>query len=164
MMTVTLANDTLKDMRFALEAGYLSFDGKERDVHTHLVSSKALARTRLATFGRGDHDPVNGLWIARAVGREDIRPAIYQAMDYRLLNIPSCKLQFAVAMVGHNRYAARVGTDAYAHAVHFLLPEGATPSDNYFDLLPGETRGVTILTEKSLTNEQIKVTCVNETP
>ena len=131
-------------------------------MHTHLITSNALTRSVVATYEQGDHNPLTGIWVARAVGREDINAAIFRARDYRDLEIPPCKLQFAVAMVGKNRYAARVGTDKYAHAVHFVLPEGAVPSDNYFDLLPGETKGVTILTSKSLTNEQISVTCVNE--
>lgn len=163
-ITVTLANDTPDDLRFALEVGYVSFNGRTLDVHTHLVSSKACSRSVVATFARSGHDPAGGLWVARAVGREDVSPAVFRALDYRELNVPECKLQFAVAMVGKNRYAARVGTDKYAHAVHFILPEGALPSDNYFDLLPGETKAVTIMTTKSLTNEQISVTCVNEVP
>jgi len=159
---VTLANDTLDDLRCALEVGYVSFDGHNRDVHTHLISTGALSRSVAATFARGDHEAAGGVWMARAVGREDISPVIFRALDFRDMNVPECNLQFAVAMVGTNRYAARVGTDKYAHAVHFVLPEGAVPSDNYFDLLPGETKGVTITTSRSLTNEQISVTCVNE--
>ncbi|MFN2284555.1 MAG: glycoside hydrolase family 2 protein, partial [Anaerolineae bacterium] len=55
----------------------------------------------------------------------------------------------------------RVAADSYAHAVHFVLPEGALPSDNYFDLLPGETREVVITAEIPLPSETISVTCVN---
>ncbi len=161
---VTLANDTPDDLRFALEVGFISFDGRVRDVQTHLVSGKPYSRSIVATFARGEHVPAKGLWVARAVGREDINTAVFRALDYKELDVPECKLQIAVAMVGKNRYAVRVGTDKYAHAVHFGLPEGASTSDNYFDMLPGETKGVTITTTKSLTNEQIRVTCVNEVP
>ena len=38
----------------------------------------------------------------------------------------------------------RVTANAYAHAVHLALPADARPSDNYFDLLPGESRDVDI--------------------
>ncbi|MDF1512893.1 MAG: beta-mannosidase, partial [Anaerolineae bacterium] len=161
-INVILANDTPDDVRCTLEAGYVSFDGRVRDVHTHLISVRALTRLKVTSFEKGSGDPQRGLWIARAVGREDIRPGLFRAHDYRDTHVPKCTLQYAVAMVGKNRYAVRVGTDKYAHAVSFLLPEGALPSDNYFDLLPGETRNLTVTTSRALTNEQIRVTCVNE--
>ena len=125
-------------LRFALEVGYVSLDGRVRDVHTHLVSGKPYHAQIVANFARDGHDPAKGLWVARAVGREDISTAVFRALDYSEMDIPACKLQIAMAMVGKNRYAVRVGTDKYAHAVHFVLPEGAISSDNYFDLLPGE--------------------------
>jgi beta-mannosidase len=161
-IAVTLANDTINDIRCALEVGYISFDGQTRDIHTHLITSETLTRTVVAKCIQRDHDPAKGLWLARAVGRNDIQPAVFRALDYREMDVPPCELQLAVATVGQNRYAARVGSSTYAHCVHFILPEDAVISDNYFDLLPGETRGVTISTSKVLTNEQIRVTCVND--
>ena len=43
-----------------------------------------------------------------------------------------------------------MSAQAYAHAVHLSVPAGALPSDSYFDLLPGETREVRILSDEPL--------------
>ena len=55
-----------------------------------------------------------------------------------------------------------MSAERYAHAVHFDLPRGALPSDNYFDLLPGESRTVRIASSEPIEAGQIGVTCVNE--
>ena len=60
--------------------------------------------------------------------------------------------------------SVRVGADGYAHAVHFTLPEGALPSDNYFDLLPGEMREIVIVSATPLAEDDIHVRCVNLLP
>jgi hypothetical protein len=57
-----------------------------------------------------------------------------------------------------------VSAKHYAHAVYFNLPQGSLPSDNYFDLLPGETRTVRIVSARPIEAGQIGATCVNEHP
>jgi beta-mannosidase len=161
-ITLNVANDTPGDLSCALDVGYVSLDGKVADLHRHMINCDAFSRSKVVTFSRDGHDPVSGVWLARAVGREDIHPAVFRALDYRKMDVPYCKLQLAIATVGQNRYTARVGTDNYAHGVHFLVPESAVVSDNYFNLLPGEVRSVAIRTGGALTNEQISVTCVND--
>ena len=62
-----------------------------------------------------------------------------------------------------NRLAtiAKVSAKAYAHAVHLILPQGALPADNFFDLLPGETREIQIVSTEPIDAAAIGVTCVN---
>jgi len=44
-----------------------------------------------------------------------------------------------------NELAVRITASTYLHFVHLLVPdEQASFSDNYFDLLPGETREITV--------------------
>ena len=60
----------------------MSLDGALADLRRGPVRAPAGARTEVALFERGEHDPTRGLWIARAPGRDDIAPAIFRAGDY----------------------------------------------------------------------------------
>ena len=62
---------------------------------------------------------------------------------------------------GEGAASVQVSARGYAHAVHVLLPAGATPADDYFDLLPGETRVVRVAAASPLDAAAISATCVN---
>ncbi len=162
---VIVANDTPEPLSFDLEYGYLSLGGSLSKLHVARVEAAPTARTEALVFPRGDLDPTCGLWIARVPERPDIDTAIFRAVDYRELQVSPCALQVTRGewQMANGRWErrVRVTADSYAHAVHFTLPEGALPSDNYFDLLPGETREVVITSKMPLEPEAIGVTCVD---
>ncbi|MBN1874649.1 MAG: hypothetical protein JXA33_10500, partial [Anaerolineae bacterium] len=170
-LRVILANDTAGTAVFELEYGYISFDGSVRDIHTMTIHAPALTRTDLLTFPRGDYNPAQGVWFARASGTSAIPAiAIFRAADYRKLQIANCELRIATVTTEHTELQAakgeyrnviRVSAGGYAHAVHFMLPGDMYPEDNYFDLLPDEVREVVIISRRPLTAGDITVTCVN---
>jgi len=125
------------------------------------VEVPALERAELCTFERGEHDPTTGLWIARVPGDPDIAPAIFRSVDYRQLRTSDPGLSFSTVVSCEEQYTIQVSSRAYAHAVHLVLPSGALPSDDFFDLLPGETREIHIVSAEPLDLEAIDVTCVN---
>lgn len=141
---VVLANDTRQAESLELEYGYVRLDGSATDLSRAGVCAPALSRTTLCEFGRGDHDPREGLWMARVPGRSDLLPAVFRAVDYRELHTVDPGLRCTVRRDGAG---VRVGVTAkaYAHAVQIAgLPVDAEPEDNYFDLLPGESREIRI--------------------
>ncbi|MBL7201844.1 MAG: beta-mannosidase [Anaerolineae bacterium] len=158
---VVLANDTQESLDLELEYGYVSLDGGFSDLGRCRCQALAVDRTELCAFPRGTHDPTQGLWIARIPQRPDIAPAILRSVDYRQLATLDPGLTHSVSVLGEGRCAVRVSSQKYAHAVRLLLPSGAVPSDNYFDLLPGETREVTIRSSEPLDPTGVEVTCVN---
>jgi beta-mannosidase len=141
---IVIANDTSEDVDLGLDVGYVSLDGKHRDLHRVSAQSPALSRTVATTFERGSHAPQKGIWMARAVDRPDIPVAIFRACDYRELEAPTCKLSSAVIATSEDGCVLRVSTDVFAHAVHVMVPDGALPEDDYFDLMPGEAREIRI--------------------
>jgi beta-mannosidase len=159
---VVLANDTRQSAAFDLEYGYTSLDGTVQDLARARVEASPLARTELCTFGRGDHNALDGLWFARAPGQPGIEPAIFRAVDYQQLRTTQPALALSIVERGPSWATVEVSAKHYAHAVHFDLPQDSLPSDNYFDLLPGETRTVRIVSTQSIAAGQIGVTCVNE--
>ncbi|MBN2394481.1 MAG: beta-mannosidase [Anaerolineae bacterium] len=162
---VIIANDGFETAAFDLEYGYLSLGGSLSKLRTVRVQAASSARTEALVFPRGDLDPTCGLWIARVPEWPDIAPAIFRAVDYRKLRVGHCKLQIThhASRITNGAWqnVVQISADSYAHAVHFTLPEGALPSDNYFDLLPGETREVVITAAAPLDPTAIGVTCVN---
>ena len=160
-LRVIAANDTGEDVGFVLETGYVSLDGMVQDLTRADVSVPALQRSVVATFGRGDHDAATGLWIARAADLPEVPVAVYRARDTRQLQLPVCRLELIVTARDAMSVVARVHAPVYAHGVHFDLPSGASVEDQYFDLLPGETREVVITSLRPLEPEAVTVRCVN---
>jgi beta-mannosidase len=158
---VVLANDTPDDFVGEIEVGYLSLDGKEADLQQIHVHAPALSRTTAATIESGKHDPERGLWIARLPGSEELLPGILRMVDFRSLQVTDPELQYELKSGGNDRYRLRVQADVYAHAVHIEMPAGALPEDDYFDLLPGETRQIEILSDNPLNKSLVKITCAN---
>jgi beta-mannosidase len=158
---VVLANDTEDELQLELEVGYVSLNGTLSDMQMRTVHADPLARTELCVFDRGARDHAQGLWIARALNHAEIRPAIYRALDYRQLTTGDPQLCFSVVDTQEQQCTVQVSAQGYAHAVQIQHPDGAQPSDNYFDLLPGESREIQVLSTGPLDAESIGVTCVN---
>jgi beta-mannosidase len=163
---VVLANDTPDPCTFKLDYGYISLDGTLVALETREVEAPALSRAELCVFSKGDHDPTEGLWIARVPDDPDIQPAIFRAVDYRALqNVdPGLSVKAASSSGPASngwRGTLQVTAQAYAHAVQLILPEGAQPSDNFFDLLPGEVRAIHIDAAEPLDLTAVKVKSVS---
>jgi beta-mannosidase len=158
---VVVANDEPKTVSLELEYGYVSLDGKTMDFDRRHVEIPALTRGEVFSFSLGEHDPLCGLWIVRARENPAISAGVFRAVDYRQLRMMDPGLSLSLKDEGGNRYTASVNALAYAHAVIFKLPDHAMISDNYFDLLPGETRGIGISSLMPLNPSEIFVTCLN---
>ncbi len=161
---VVLANDTRGEQEFDLEYGYVPLDGSPAAMERVRVRAPALARTVLCEFRRGGRDPLAGLWVARVPSRDDILPGVFRAADFRNLRTVDPGLRAAVRREGAG-LAVEVEARAYAHAVHVSgIPADCEPEDNYFDLLPGESRRVFIPDPASgpLDPGTARVECVND--
>jgi beta-mannosidase len=162
-LRVVLANDTQEAQELELEYGYASLDGKIADLNCATVRSDPLCRTELCLFQQGDYDATQGLWIARVPGRDDIPAAVYRAVDYRNLEVTDPALAATIADAQEKTCTIKVSAQGYAHLVQIGLPDGALASDNYFDLLPGETRAIQVESSAPMDRSAIQITCVNQT-
>jgi beta-mannosidase len=159
-VVVTMANDTREAIKGRLEYGWMALDGADRQLDTQPFTCLPLSRTVVAEFGAGKGDPTRQVWLARVRRRDDILPATLRAADVRHLKLARPKLTLSVERAAAGQWAARVGSDVYAHAVHLILPDGATPEDDYFDLLPGETREVRVASRGKLSEKNVALTSV----
>ncbi|HEY8666605.1 MAG TPA: glycoside hydrolase family 2 protein, partial [Tepidisphaeraceae bacterium] len=168
-IAILLANDTLNPVRATVEYGYVSTAGNYAIAGRKKFTAPPMARTTLALFPRGQHDPQAGLWFARIVPPNssahsiapgsalDILPATLTDCDFRHLHITRPTLTVTARATAQREARARthahyitqftVSSNIFAHSVELLLPPGVLPSDNLFDLLPGEHRTITLTTQ-----------------
>jgi len=161
-LRVVLANDTQDAQELELEYGYVSLDGALSDLHRTTAHAEPLSRTELCVFDKGEHDLKTGLWIARVPGRDDIPAALYRAVDYRQLVTCDPTLAVSIDNVQAQACTVTVSARGYAHGVQIELPDGALSTDNYFDLLPGESHTIEVTSSAPLDTAAIQITCVNQ--
>ena len=154
---VVIANDSLKDIKGRLEYGFISLDGKQKEISTMEFNAKALARTCILQFKRRKKDITKGVWFARVKNNPDVLHAVLRLTEFKKLKLVKPKLKFKINKVSKGIWCITVSSDVYAHAVHFNLPASAEPEDSYFDLLPGETRKINVLYDGNLSINNFKI-------
>jgi transposase len=105
----------------------------------------ARSRAPVLEFPVPSYDPKRELVFVAAVGvGSGLLPAALRGASFR--DVVTADPALAVTVLGASDGVARfeVSAKRWAHAVHFALPEGAIADDDWFDLLPGETRTVAV--------------------
>ena len=134
------ANDTGDDVELQARAGYLAFDGAVDETVPLVLRLPARSRSVLTVFELPERDYTTGSF---AVIPESgpAAPELLRMGDFRNLVIPAPDFHVETRDVGEDLICA-FRASVYCHAVH--AEEELDFSDNYFDLLPGETRTVRI--------------------
>ena len=141
-----VCNDTASPFDLDYRAGFVSFDGTVDKTDRGHISVPAFERRKIAI--ETEPGPITGpmatglfvLWP-----KADIHPAFLRPGPYGELTIPKTSVSLEVEEVPQdNRALLTFRSATYAHAVHPELPRGAVPDDDYFDLLPGESRTVQV--------------------
>jgi beta-mannosidase len=139
------ANDTPDSRDLAVEYGYVSFDGSRRDSREGSIRLPAFSRDVVLEFEKAGHDERKGVYFVRALAKDGgVPPALLRSGPFRGLSLPEPKISVESVRGDRERTVLTVSSPVFAHAVHFELPGEPKYSDNYFDLLPGESREVTV--------------------
>ena len=139
---VYLTNSAPTPFECEIEYGYQTFDGKKKS-NTVKVSLDAYeGATAVATLPLDTLDLNCGVVFTAANGLDS---ATMRACDFSQLTLCK-KATLTVKNITHKNgnTVFEVCADRFAHAVHFDLPDDVKLSDNYFDLLAGETKTVTV--------------------
>ncbi len=151
VINVFCTNDTPESAQFDLERGYTSFEGVKRDAADIRVTLEPWCKAALvARMNVGTHSVQEGLYYATANADCGIIPATLRQADFRTLQLsePTVKITEVNELEGTTVFT--VQSDRYAHAVHFGLDDTIRLSDEYFDLLPAESRQVTVYAPSSV--------------
>lgn len=128
-----------------LLCGYTRFDGTEQTVQRIAVNMPAYApATCVAELAVDGFDLVRGILYAKDENDERLS-ATLRADDFAKLSLPrKAKLTVSDAEKTAQGLCFTVTADTYAHAVHFGTEASVRFSDLYFDLLPQESRRITV--------------------
>lgn len=138
-------NDTPETISFKAEYGYMSFEGEKADTAKKDITLEPFTRKIVFTFNKGDHDYTRGIcYVKPEVENQSICTAILRTGDFRDLDIPSTKLHISNFRICNGTAKFSVTSEKFAHGVHFNLSDDINLSDEYFDLLPDESREIEI--------------------
>ena len=170
---VWCGNDSDKERRIDLVCGYVTFEGAYAEPSSLSAVLPAFAPETLFGSFAAAGDDHQGVFYARpceagpsetaaaplaakpaaaASNTPEVTPtATLRADDFRNLNVPAdAGLSVTDLVRDGETITFTVTAEKFAHAVHFGLPAEKIFSDQYFDLLPGESRRVTLYNAGSL--------------
>ena len=139
-LLVQACNDTPEEVSVRAQLGYLSFDGKEARLEPLEIQVPARSRRYVYEGPLPDYDAKAGCLAVIPEGA--FEPCILRAGDLKDWRLPSDpQLQAEVRQEGENA-AVTVSSPVYAHLVR--VEGDFRCSDNYFDLLPGQSKTITV--------------------
>jgi beta-mannosidase len=151
MINIICTNDTPKAMEFELEYGYVTFNGTKKDTATKTVTVDPFCKSVVvAQIPKNSHDILKGLYYAKTDDSIGIKPATLRSADFRDLLTPHPTVKITELKKCKEKTVFTVKSDNYAHSVHFGLNDDARLSDEYFDLLPGEVREITLSSDSPM--------------
>ena len=139
---IYLTNSTRAPFDTTVFYGYYGFDGKKSEQTIDVQLDEFAGATIIAKLPVEKLDLTSGVIFSTSKGLDC---ATMRACDFSQLKIP----KKATLHVTNLRYDGEntvfdITADGFAHAVHFALDDDTILSDNYFDLLEGQTKSVTI--------------------
>ncbi|WP_373865233.1 glycoside hydrolase family 2 protein [Paenibacillus koleovorans] len=143
-------NDTPAALGGMLEVGYVSFDGSVKDTRLIAFEMAPFSRGTAGSFELGAYDRQGGVYFVRPTdsdyGGHNVTPSILRTCDFIEMKLPEEPANLSISEVRHEEgeLRFRVSAETFAHAVHFQLDDRLRLSDEYFDLLPGESRDIRV--------------------
>lgn len=132
-------NDTGKSCSFLAEIGYISFDGSVHSTREIPVVVPA-GRSCVLEERLPDYDPQRGVYVVLPDSNQ-VEFALLRRTDIRRMAIHGRVNVLSYEDQGQD-LVVTVQAETYTHGVYF---EGDLPcSDQYFDLLPGQEKTVTL--------------------
>ncbi|NLA86426.1 MAG: hypothetical protein GX847_03915, partial [Clostridiales bacterium] len=156
LVKIYCGNDKSTSQKVHITCGYVSFEGaygKKTELTAELPPfTKA---SLVGTIPVEQWDLRCGAVYAKSEN-EDILTAVLRVGDFRQLCLPR-EANLTVHDVQRQGSTIRlvITADVFAHAVHLQLDAAQPVSDAYFDLLPGESRCITIFDAENLSTAAI---------
>jgi Beta-galactosidase/beta-glucuronidase len=144
LISVVGINDGQLSKELDVEYGYVSFDGVVKEVKRTVLPLAPHNRGLVLKFEKGDYEKNKGVYYVRVVNGEDIPLSLLRTATYREMAVPPAELAVEALERRDAKVFLTVRSSGFAHAVHFKLPDEINLSDEYFDMLPGESRRVII--------------------
>lgn len=158
---VYCTNSCLTPKEVEITCGYTDFEGNITGETKLTAQLPACApATCIGTIPLGQQDLTTGIFYA-ASEEPGILTATLRAGDFSALRLPrKAQLTLEDFQEADGKLSFTVSADCYAHAVHFGLGADKLFSDQYFDLLPGESRRITLENPQGIQPAELQADCV----
>jgi len=165
-LSVWLVNSTLNSQRGQLEYGWGTFDSGDLKVLDRTeVSAKANTSRKLVHLSlprlTEEEKRNRYYWVKFKKDGEVISEDRHFLVPWKDLNLAPAKLENSRQHLGGDKYLLRIKADRFAWMVLIESDTKVKLSDNYFDLLPGETRKV-LVTGPSEAMEKLSLKTMND--
>jgi len=139
---VTGCNDTANEITFSASAGWYPLDGTAPRVEKVTVAIPAFSRGIVLQQPVTEGNACKEVWAVKP-DDETVRSAVLRQKVTKELALQAGKLH--TELIGSDTAGVfiRVSAENFCHGLHFGLEKGI-PDDEYFDLLPGESRTIRI--------------------
>lgn len=142
---VTGINDTGSEFSCRAEYGAIGFDGSGGATKPITIRLPARSRAVVLKFEKHRGDPRQRIDFIRPLDAgEALLPATLRRLDTRELSLVDPRLEVRDLKRGPAGVELTIRAKAFAHAVHFGLGDDVRWSDEYFDLLPEESRRIAV--------------------
>ena len=139
---VYIANDRLEPFISEIEVGYIGVNGDNPVSTTVKVEVPPCSCIVIAEFKDDNFDLTKGIVYAKDLADNGLIPAIFKS-DLLKMQFTNPKLEYKVLSEEEGKIVFSIYTDSFVHGVHFGTEDDILFSDEYFDLLPNETRVIT---------------------
>jgi beta-mannosidase len=152
-VVVVGCNDTPAEISCRLVLGWTSFDGQEKKTNEQDVVLPPFSRGELTRFEVcGDlRTGIHFAWpqlVTGSMNANDDSPALLPGLlnwgEFRQLDLGQAQVSITAEEDGGADRLVTVHAETFAHGVYLDTGADVELSDNYFDLLPGESRTVRI--------------------
>lgn len=134
-------NDTAEEIVLTAKVGYLSLDGREDRTQKTTLKLKPRSREYLAKFDLPEGDYEKGAFVVMPEG-DACEPATLRLKETRRLAYAGAQPRMVDCVREGDDLVVTLTADAFIHGVY--AKHAGHMSDNYFDLLPGQVKKVTI--------------------
>ncbi len=160
---VMVANNSPQEIDELLEFGYTSFTASNMEISQKEVKVPPFSREIVASFPGFEFNLLQGCIFASFPENREINPGIFKKGEVRRLRLPEPELKIEEVQSFASQVTFKITTNNFAHAVHFDLEGDHSFSDQYFDLLPGSSRKITVKEEnivgKDISDVKVKNIC-----
>ena len=139
-VAVVGCNDTPEAVTAKIEIGYVSFDGKVKKLTPYDVTMEARSRQCVCRFALPDEDYKNGTIMLYSTDAS-IDNAWLRLGAVKDLGIDMNARKGVNIAKSSDGKTITVSSEVFAHGV---AVDAKNPSDNYFDILPGEVKTIRI--------------------
>jgi beta-mannosidase len=160
MVQIIGCNDTAEQQTIPVEAGWFSLDGSAAQTNRLVLELKPFSRSVVETLILPAGDTERSIFAVKPVQQNlDIMPALLRQTEHRNLKLVEQPLTLANVQSENDDLLLTVSSPVFAHAVHIQSID-LPCSDNYFDLLPGESRTIRVIGGAALDPSLVKVIAV----